>query len=163
MYVSALKSMKERSKMTVKQISEASGIPDATVSRILSGGTEQPSFQAVAAIVIAMGFSLDELIGHAPAAAPAQESFKRCEGDSCSMLAVLKKQKEDDAARYQDMVSRYETRLEKMEHQTSSIVAKKDRWLVRLFCLSLVLAACFIILLILDICVSDVGFIFRQH
>lgn len=148
--------------MTVKQISEASGIPEASVSRIMSGATEQPSFHALAAIVSAMGFTPNDLLGDKVQDPVTEKPVKKCEGDACAMLAVLKKQKADDDARYADMVSRYELRLEKMEKQTSSIVAKKDSWLLRLFFLSLALAVCFIILLILDICVSDVGFIFRH-
>lgn len=58
-----LKRLKDQSKMSAKEIANKSGIPEATISRILSGQTEDPYFSNISAIVIAMGGSLDELCG----------------------------------------------------------------------------------------------------
>lgn len=58
-----LKRMKEERKLTAKQISDLSGIPESTVSRVLSGQTDNPGFDTVSLIVRAMGGSLDELTG----------------------------------------------------------------------------------------------------
>lgn len=66
MITQMLKQMKEERKLTVKQISEASGIPESTISRVLSGQTDNPGFDTVSAIVRAMGGSLDEIIGTKP-------------------------------------------------------------------------------------------------
>ena len=54
-----LKELKEKSKLTTKQISDLSGIPESTISRILSGQTDNPTFDTVCALVKAMGGSLD--------------------------------------------------------------------------------------------------------
>lgn len=56
-----LRNLKDKSKLTTKQISDLSGIPESTISRILSGQTDNPSFDTVCALVKAMGGSLDEL------------------------------------------------------------------------------------------------------
>lgn len=61
MNTAELKRMKEESKLTTKQISDLSGIPESTISRILSGQTDNPTFDTVYAIVKAMGGSLDQL------------------------------------------------------------------------------------------------------
>ena len=53
-----LKKLKDESKLTTKQISEKSGIPESTISRILSGQTDNPSFDSIYAIVKAMGVPL---------------------------------------------------------------------------------------------------------
>ena len=53
----------EERKLTTKQISELSGIPESTISRILSGQTDNPSFDTICALVRAMGGSLDEFTG----------------------------------------------------------------------------------------------------
>lgn len=66
MITQMLKQMKEERKLTVKQISQASGIPESTISRVLSGHTDNPGFDTVSAIVRAMGGSLDEIIGIQP-------------------------------------------------------------------------------------------------
>ena len=56
-----LKKLKDESKLTTKQIPEKSGIPESTISRILSGQTDNPSFDSIYAIVKAMGGSLDSV------------------------------------------------------------------------------------------------------
>ena len=56
-----LKKLKDQSNLTTKQISDLSGIPESTISRILSGQTDNPAFDTVCAIVKAMGGSLDRL------------------------------------------------------------------------------------------------------
>lgn len=58
-----LKRMKEERKLTTKQISELSGILESTISRILSGQTDNPSFDTICSLVRAMGGSLDEFTG----------------------------------------------------------------------------------------------------
>lgn len=58
-----LQALKAKKNLSVKKIAELSGVPESTVSRILSGQTADPGFEAVKAIVIAMDGSLDELAG----------------------------------------------------------------------------------------------------
>lgn len=58
-----LTKLKEKSGLTIQQISDKSGVAVSTVSRILSGETDNPSYRHVADMVIAMGGSLDELEG----------------------------------------------------------------------------------------------------
>lgn len=62
-YTKKLNEFKDSCDLTNQEISEKSGVPLGTVNRIMSGQTECPSFDAVAAIVKAMGGSLDELAG----------------------------------------------------------------------------------------------------
>lgn len=63
MYAERLKEMKKRKNITASEIAAKSGIPESTVSRILNGQTENPTFVTIAAIVKAMDGSLDELAG----------------------------------------------------------------------------------------------------
>lgn len=57
-----LKEMKESAHMTTKELSIKSGIPESTISRILSGQTESPYFSNICDMVVAMGGSVDDLI-----------------------------------------------------------------------------------------------------
>lgn len=70
MNTAELKKLKNESKLTTKQISDLSGIPESTISRVLSGQTDNPTFDTVCAIVKAMGGSLDKLVD--PQADPVQ-------------------------------------------------------------------------------------------
>ena len=58
-----LKLLKEKRKLTNQQLSDLSGVPVGTINRILSGQTDNPSFQTVCDMVMAMEGSLDELVG----------------------------------------------------------------------------------------------------
>ena len=58
-----LKELKDKRKLTNQQLAELSGVPVGTINRILSGQTDNPSFQTVCYIVMAMDGSLDELVG----------------------------------------------------------------------------------------------------
>ena len=55
--------MKEKRGLTNQQLADLSGVPVGTVNRILSGQTDNPSFQTICDLVLAMDGSLDELAG----------------------------------------------------------------------------------------------------
>ena len=50
--------------MTAQQIADKSGVPVATVNRVLQGLTENPGFDTVCKLVKAMGGSLNDLDGN---------------------------------------------------------------------------------------------------
>ena len=58
-----LKELKDQRKLTNQQLSDLSGVPVGTINRIMDGQTDNPSFQTVCDMVMAMGGSLDELAG----------------------------------------------------------------------------------------------------
>lgn len=58
-----LKELKDQRKLTNQQLSDLSGVPVGTINRIMAGQTDNPSFQTVCDMVMAMGVSLDELAG----------------------------------------------------------------------------------------------------
>lgn len=109
-----LAALKMSSKMTVRQISEKSGVPVSTVTRVLSGETMNPSFDVLKAIVVAMGGSMDEIADLAarPAPAPAPAPTPLITLPDFQQL----------------MIPFYERAL-----------AVKDKWIMRLFILVLAL------------------------
>ena len=58
-----LKELKDQRKLTNQQLSDLSGVPVGTINHIMAGQTDNPSFQTVCDMVMAMGGSLDELAG----------------------------------------------------------------------------------------------------
>ena len=58
-----LTSLKNKGNFSWSELSEMSGLPDATIRKIFSGETADPRFETVAKLVTAMGGSLDEIIG----------------------------------------------------------------------------------------------------
>ena len=58
-----LKVLKNKKNLTNQELSDLSGVPIGTINRIMAGQTDNPSFQTVCDIVIALDGSLDELAG----------------------------------------------------------------------------------------------------
>lgn len=62
-YLDYFKKLKEERHLTQQQIAELSNIPLPTISRIFHGSTLNPTFETISAITIALGGSLDEMMG----------------------------------------------------------------------------------------------------
>lgn len=61
MWLDNLKSLKAEKGLSVKQISERSKVPERTISRILSGETDNPYVETLTSIVEVMGASLEDI------------------------------------------------------------------------------------------------------
>jgi predicted transcriptional regulator len=61
MILTYLNALKNKGNFTFETISNLSGVPEATVKNIFSGKTEDPRFETVSSIVLAMGGSLDAI------------------------------------------------------------------------------------------------------
>ena len=62
-YVEKLKMIKKDTGLSNAEISKISEIPLATITRVFNGQTPNPTFETISRIAIAMGTSLDELVG----------------------------------------------------------------------------------------------------
>ena len=58
-----LTQLKKLRQMTAQEIADKSGVPLSTVSRVLSGTTDNPSYVTIRDMVKAMGGSLDAIAG----------------------------------------------------------------------------------------------------
>lgn len=63
MVVEYIKALKEAKKLKVKDLVEMTGIPESTINNFFSRKTENPSFEIVSKLCIAVGGSLDEMVG----------------------------------------------------------------------------------------------------
>lgn len=62
-FVEKLKMVKEEKGLTNAEIADLSTIPLATITRVFNEKTLNPTFETISRIAIAMGVSLDELVG----------------------------------------------------------------------------------------------------
>lgn len=58
-----LNTLKIKGNFTCAEISKLSGIPEATVRKILSGETSDPRFETIVKLVASMGGSMDDIAG----------------------------------------------------------------------------------------------------
>lgn len=123
-----LKLLKEKSKMTSQQIADISKIPVSTVNRILSGYTDSPSFSNVCDMIVAMGGSVDEVIGIS--------SLSEYEDDSGKHLKYL-----------ENMVELYQNTI--MEYR---------KWLKRLFIVLITLLGLVEVVLLIDVMNGNFGY-----
>lgn len=126
----------ERENVTQAKLAELTGIPQGTLSRILNGSTDCPTFSNVSAIVKALHGSLDVMTGIVsdPDKKPMQASEREL----------------------------YEKLLADKERQLRSVngmLEQKQEWLRKMW-RALILTIIIIgIILIVDICIGSIGFV----
>lgn len=136
MNVSYIKMLMERQNMTQTKLSELTDIPATTLSKILNGSTDSPSFSNIAAIVKVLGGSLDVMVGivSAPDAEPIQASERQL---------------------YQQLLADKERQLRSL----NGMLEQKQHWLHKLWRALMVTVGIIGILLIADMCIGSIGFI----
>lgn len=150
-----LKELKDTSKMTMQQISEESGVPISTVERILNGKTEQPAFQTVCDIIIALNGSVDALVGIKEESS--SDTLTKCDINSCAIIKLYERQKHQDEEREESMKAIYEDRIASTEQFYKEEIELKEIWLRRLFCVCVGLIALLICLIICDFLMGGNG------
>lgn len=133
---SYIKTLMERENVTQAKLAELTGIPQGTLSRILNGSTDCPTFANVTAIVKALHGSLDVMTGIVsdPDKKPMQASEREL----------------------------YEKLLADKERQLRSVngmLEQKQEWLTRLWLALMVTVVVIGVLLVTDMCIGSIGFI----
>lgn len=136
MDVSYIKMLMERQNMTQAKLSELTDIPATTLSKILNGSTDSPTFANIAAIVKVLGGSLDVMVGIVsdPDAAPVQQTERQL---------------------YQQLLADKERQL----RSVNGILEQKQEWLRKMWRVLVLMIVIIGTILIIDICIGSVGFI----
>lgn len=66
--------LKSKENLSWSELSKMSDLPEATIRKIFSGETADPRFETVAKLVLAMGGSIDEMLGNAPETAESEST-----------------------------------------------------------------------------------------
>ena len=133
---SYIKTLMERENVTQAKLAELTGIPQGTLSRILNGSTDCPTFANVTAIVKALHGSLDVMTGIVsdPDKKPMQASEREL---------------------YEKLLADKERQL----RSVNGILEQKQQWLTRLWRALMVTVVIIGVLLIADMCIGSVGFV----
>lgn len=130
-----MNALKNKGNFSWNDISNLSGLPDATIRKIFSGETADPRFETVAKLVTAMGGSLNDIIG---------DTKDKEDVEMNSIIAL----KEVYEARIADL-------KESSNEHTSSL--KKDKRVLAIACG--VLGVILISFLLVDLMIGSVGWI----
>lgn len=124
--------LKNKGNFSWSDLSEMSGIPDATIRKIFSGETADPRFDTVAKLVVAMGGSLDEII----------EGKKENEIEKNAIVAIKEV---------------YEARINDLKESSADIVGSLKRDKKLLATALFVVGLAFIAFLMVDVFIGSVG------
>lgn len=76
MWLEAFNDLRKRSGMSLDELSEKSGVPKGTLSKITSGITKSPSLETMRILVHAMGYTLDDLDPKEKAPTPSKDDAR---------------------------------------------------------------------------------------
>lgn len=132
-----LRALKTKKKLTTAQIAEMSGISESTISRILSGQSENTTFATMLAIVQAMGGSLDEIAGLTKSA-DSDDNVILADRAQASVLRLMES----------EIIAMYK-----------SMLANKDVWMRRMFVALCIFGTIFAAQWVIDALVPTVGWV----
>ena len=103
-FVDKLKAIRDEKHLTNVEVAKLADTPLPTITRIFNGQTPNPTFETISRIAIAMGVSLDELIGLKPSDAPpvpsrietALNSYSEILREKEDRIRELKEEKESE-------------------------------------------------------------------
>lgn len=133
---SYIKTLMERENVTQAELARLTDIPQGTLSRILNGTTDCPTFANVTAIVKALHGSLDVMAGIV---------------DEPNDKPVTMTERE----LYEKLIADKERQL----RSVNGILEQKQQWLRKMWRTLIVMIVIIGIILIADICIGSVGFI----
>jgi predicted transcriptional regulator len=113
MILNYLNTLKNKGNFTIETIANLSGVPEPTVKNIFSGKTEDPRFETVSAIVVAMGGSLDSIYTAA----------KKDDVEANAVITI----KESYEQRIADIKEHYEHRLNEKDKHYERLLLEAEK------------------------------------
>lgn len=122
----------EKHGYTNQSMADASGVPVGTVSGIRSGKIQSPSFEAIVAMMRAMGESVDALVGITSSAPPVDPDKLTEDGYTESEIrAVLRLADSEISRTYHAVVAEKDARLaekdDRLAHRTALLAEDQRR------------------------------------
>ena len=127
-----LGALMEKHGFTNQSLSDASGVPAGTISGIRSGQIANPGFEAVCAMMRAMGESVDALMGIVPTRAPIDEEKLTADGYTQTEIRAIMRWAGSEISRtYKAIVAGLEARIvekdERLTHRDTLIADEHRR------------------------------------
>ena len=165
-----LKDEKFRNHLTNQQLSDVSGVPIATTSRILSGAVSNPGFFHIAALCAAMDVSMDSVAGVHPSGDQAEIDQLRQEiaykdeiiaekGAAIDRLLDRSRIMEAGVAARDDRISKQSEALSKKDSALASVQRENKPLIYGQCALNILLTAVLMVYMVLDVRNPEMGLI----
>lgn len=165
-----LKDEKFRNHLTNQQLSDVSGVPIATTSRILSGAVSNPGFFHIAALCAAMDVSMDSVAGVHPSGDQAEIDQLRQEiaykdeiiaekGAAIDRLLDRSRIMEAGVAARDDRISNQSEALSKKDSALASVQRENKPLIYGQCALNILLTAVLMVYMVLDARNPEMGLI----
>lgn len=165
-----LKDEKFRNHLTNQQLSDVSGVPIATTSRILSGAVSNPGFFHIAALCAAMDVSMDSVAGVHPSGDQAEIDPLRQEiaykdeiiaekGAAIDRLLDRSRIMEAGVAARDDRISKQSEALSKKDSALASVQRENKPLIYGQCALNILLTAVLMVYMVLDARNPEMGLI----
>lgn len=165
-----LKDEKFRNHLTNQQLSDVSGVPIATTSRILSGAVSNPGFFHIAALCAAMDVSMDSVAGVHQSGDQAEIDQLRQEiaykdeiiaekGAAIDRLLDRSRIMEAGVAARDDRISKQSEALSKKDSALASVQRENKPLIYGQCALNILLAAVLMVYMVLDARNPEIGLI----
>lgn len=165
-----LKDEKFRNHLTNQQLSDVSGVPIATTSRILSGAVSNPGFFHIAALCAAMDVSMDSVAGVHPSGDQAEIDQLRQEiaykdeiiaekGAAIDRLLDRSRIMEAGVAARDDRISKQSETLSKKDSALASVQRENKPLIYGQCALNILLTAVLMVYMVLDARNPEMGLI----
>mgnify|MGYP000938429076 FL=1 len=165
-----LKDEKFRNHLTNQQLSDVSGVPIATTSRILSGAVSNPGFFHIAALCAAMDVSMDSVAGVHPRGDQAEIDQLRQEiaykdeiiaekGAAIDRLLDRSRIMEAGVAARDDRISKQSEALSKKDSALASLQRENKPLIYGQCALNILLTAVLMVYMVLDARNPEIGLI----
>lgn len=129
--------------MTNQQLSDASGIPKATVDRVLRRDTQNPGLQTVLDLAAAVGYSFSN---HPELPSPIPDESKIRDPMTLHMINY-----------YERQAQAYEERIKRVTSHFNMLLAEKNRWIQTLATIIGIMIVAFVSFLLMDIATPELG------
>ena len=129
--------------MTNQQLSDASGVPKATVDRVLRRDTPNPSLQTVLDLSAAVGYSFSN---HPEQPSPIPDDSKIRDPMTLHMINY-----------YERQAQAYEERIKRVTSHFNMLLAEKNRWIQTLATIIGIMIVAFVSFLLMDIATPELG------
>lgn len=147
-----LRELKEERKLTNEDIAEMTNLPTTTVARMFSGATKDPRFENIVRVAVALGVSVDRVLG---LALPKDETVPPKVETVVESFADVLKVKDDLLSSKNDLIS-------ELQDSRKDLRKANFRMTLVIFILAIALGICLVGLsayLIYDIANGDIGII----